>query len=249
MMASLVSTLGIAGVAGVFGMVAAIIYTVSLMARTGATWFSDLERVRHWHTSRPRRQRFYQRPVPGNLWPVMGPTLPRGWRWPLNSTRWFSARLWHLIAYRRGLFGLIARAAWFPSAGIGAAAALVWAMAATLTVSVPIAVGWWLIDSTTVLRGGTPPRGTPTPSTTPPLSSGGDWDRALVELLDDRPSEVEHGIRLGPDGQALDPADQYALDCRRHANEARAADDRLARIERILDREERLADRNDRRNS
>jgi hypothetical protein len=93
--------------------------------------------------------------------------------------------------------------------------------------------GWWLIDSTTVLRGGTPPsqQHLQLDSTV----TDRDWDTWAASLTDpdSRPSleerpdvehrggglRTDHGIAVGADGRAVDPAEQYQLDVARRAEE------------------------------
>ncbi|MCP3987562.1 MAG: hypothetical protein GY724_00685 [Actinomycetia bacterium] len=112
---------------------------------------------------------------------------------------------------------------------------------------------WWLMDSVTVLRGGRPPVLTGTSSTA--TSPDQDWDRALVDLVANNPSNTPHtdspapvgpgvdtasGIRLGPDGNAADPADQVRLDgARWHQQHHLIHQDRDRHAE-LLERQEQL---------
>ena len=116
----------------------------------------------------------------------------------------------------------VLRLAWFPAAGLGAAAALVQAVVLLVAVWLPVRVLLWGFDTVTVLRGGSPPALLDRPTTNQPGPVTGDWDRALAELVaDTNPTEertggptsagFEHGIRLGSDGQALDPGEQLGL--------------------------------------
>jgi hypothetical protein len=155
-----------------------------------------------------------------DLWPVFE-VGPRMWRWPLNTTRAFCALAWAVIGWRRGLAWSLLRIAWYPATGIGAVAAIIQAAVLIVFITLPVKAVLVVLDSITVLRGGIPP------SETPRHRGSIDWDQEFQRLdptpgvqvrpLEHSTSGMEHGIRLGPDGQALDPADQYHLDQARHA--------------------------------
>ena len=272
-MRDLLAVLGAPGVVIVVGWTGLVGYWATRPFRPEATWYSDLAKIQARIARRRHRRRL--RPdrvvMPHGMWP-RAEVGPRMWRWPLNTTRWFCSRLWLMLVFRRGLLGFIGRTAWYPAAGLGAAAAMVQALVLMTIITLPCVLVAGLVDSSTVLRGGLPPtrrsrasgaqavsehrardhEEPPAPVHTEAARSDiGDWDRALAELLDGEPptERTEHGIVLGPDGQALDPAQQHTLDQRRHAATSQQADHRLDRIEQILDREERLADRADQRQS
>ena len=270
-MRDLLALLGAPGVALVVSWIGLVGYWATRPFRPEATWYSDLAQIQGHIARRHHRRR--SRPdrvaMPHGLWP-RAEVGPRMWRWPLNTTRWFCGRLWLLFAFRRGFLGIIGRTAWYPSAGLGAAAAMLQALVLMTLITLPCVLLAGLVDSTTVLRGGLPPNwrshagktqavhkhharaheeATAPVHTAAAKHNVSDWDRALAELLDgETPTErTEHGIVLGSDGQALDPAQQHTLDQCRHAATSQQADHRLDRIEQILDREERLADRADQR--
>ena len=112
---------------------------------------------------------------------------------------------------------------------------------------------WWLIDSTTALRGGTPPSLQPPPQERP--STEVDWDAWAADLIATSTTNVEpgpnhpstngraeHGIVLDGDGRAADPARQHELDAARRAEERewitkdrQAQADLLAQQQRLLE--------------
>ncbi len=157
-MTTALDTLASLGVVGVVLALASVItagYWTTRPFRPDATWFADLATCRRL-LSRPARTPKRSDPMGPGLWP-RAEVGPRMWRWPLNSTRWFCGRLWRIVVYRRGLVGFIGRAAWYPTAGIGAVAAMTQALILMTAITLPIATVLLVVDSATVLRGGMPP--------------------------------------------------------------------------------------------
>lgn len=153
--------LGLVGLALILAWVVFIGYWATRPLRPEATWYSDLARLRN-HLHRRRNGRQQRRVlVMGLPWWPRAEVGPRMWRWPLNTTRWITAGLWHLtVRPRPGLLGLVtltARLAWYPAAGIGALAAIAQALVLMTIITLPMTVVLVVIDSATVLRGGYPP--------------------------------------------------------------------------------------------
>ncbi|MEM9890949.1 MAG: hypothetical protein AAF962_08815 [Actinomycetota bacterium] len=240
-MTAVLQQLGAAGVLCLALVVFVAAYGVVLQFRPGASWCNDLARLRSRYTTsnaEPALPKF--RPMAHGLWPHCS-WGPRAWRWPLNTTRALCSMLWVISVRAPGLLGVIMRLSWYPSAGLGALAAMVQGAVLMLFISVPARTVLLVLDSITVLRGGVPASELHRTTTTAPATSrtrgdtrsDGDWDAALVDLIDSQPPEHEHGIKVDPDGKAADPAEQHRLDVARR-------NDELRRLERILDRQERL---------
>ncbi|MEM9892793.1 MAG: hypothetical protein AAF962_18165 [Actinomycetota bacterium] len=241
-MTAALQQLGAAGVLSLALVVFVTGYGVVLQFRPGASWCNDLARLRNRYTtprSDPALPKY--RPMAHGLWPhcTWG---PRAWRWPLNTTRAACSMLWVISVRAPGLLGVVMRLSWYPAAGLGALAAMAQGAVLVLFISVPARAVLLVLDSITVLRGGIPAselhRTTTAtaPATNRPRDNtptDGDWDAALVDLIDSQPSEYEYGIKVDPDGKAADPVDQGRLDIAR-----RNAD--LTRLERIVERQERM---------
>ena len=160
-MTSIYDTLGVPGIGLLIVIVAVTGYSAARPFRPHATWFTDLAKARarlaqRLHQNRQQRSGRDPLPMPHNLWPVCE-VGPRMWRWPLNLTRWWCALVWAHIGWRRGLFWGLLRVAWYPSAGLGALAAITQALVLMAVFTVPVAVVWFAFDTIAVLRGGTPP--------------------------------------------------------------------------------------------
>ncbi len=153
-MTTVLETLGVPGVAIVAAWIITVGYWSTRPFRPDATWFTDLRHLTaRLRPGTPRRRR--EVVIAHGLWP-RADTGPRMWRWPLNSTRWFCAGLWAVVN-RRGLLGLIGRTAWYPSAALGAAAAITQALILVTLITLPVAAVLLVVDSATVIRGGLPP--------------------------------------------------------------------------------------------
>lgn len=239
-MTAVLQQLGAAGVLCLALVAFVTAYGVVLQFRPGATWCNDLARLRNRYTT-PTTERALPkfRPMPHGLWPHCA-WGPRMWRWPLNTTRAVCSMLWVISVRAPGLLGVVMRLSWYPSAGLGALAAMAQGAVLVLFISAPARAVLLVLDSITVLRGGVPAselhRTITAPATSRPRDNtrpDGDWDAALVDLIDAQPAEYEHGIKVDPDGKAADPVDQGRLDIAR-----RNAD--LTRLERIVERQERM---------
>lgn len=240
-MTDLLQQLGAAGVITLTLVALITGYAIVLQFRPGATWCNDLARLRNRYTTptaEPAPPKY--RPMAHGLWPHCS-WGPRAWRWPLNTTRAVCSTLWIISLRAPGLIGVIMRLSWYPATGIGALAAMVQGTVLVLLVSVPTRAVLLVLDSITVLRGGVPASELHRTTVSPAADQSRaetptDWDAALVELIDSEPVEYEHGIKVDPDGKAADPAEQHRLDVARR-------NDELTRVERILDRQERLNNR------
>lgn len=141
-----------------------VLVVIGLVVRVGfwiagGSWYLTLAQIRRFVLERrppkPVTVAYLEHHAP---WPKLT-VGPRCLRWPLNSTGLVSAALLVGIRTVPLPFGLPLRVAWALASGIGLFAALTQATLLVLMVSLPCAVVGFVIDSTTVLRGGMPPTG------------------------------------------------------------------------------------------